>query len=224
MHFAFWTSSLNSTSVMSSVVFVSTNPVFVGIASALILREKPGAWVVAGIIVAAAGGAVVGFADVGQAGGESLKGDVLALLGALCGSGYLLVGRSVRARLSLTAYVGVAYTTAAVLLLGLVAATRTPLSGFSVNGYLWVVLLAVGPQLIGHTSYNWALKYVTATFATVTLLAEPIGATLLAIPVLGQVPTPVRIAGAALILGGIFLAARGEAGAKGRLHREKGVP
>jgi drug/metabolite transporter (DMT)-like permease len=224
LHFAFWTSSLDSTSVMSSVVFVSTNPVFVGVASAFILRERPGTWVIAGIIVAAAGGAVVGFTDLGQAGGRPLRGDILALLGALCGSGYLLVGRSVRSRLSLSVYVGIAYTTAAVLLLGLVAITRTPLSGFPAQGYLWVILLAVGPQLIGHTSYNWALKYVTATFATVTLLAEPVGATLLAIPVLGQVPTPVRIAGAALILGGIFLAARGEARGKPRILRERGAP
>jgi len=215
VHFAFWTSSLAKTSVMSSAVLVSTNPVFVGIASAIVYRERLGAWAIAGIAVAAVGGVVVGFADLGQAGGGSLGGDLLALLGALAGSGYLLVGRGVRSRLSLTAYIGIAYFTSAVLLLCLAAVTRTPLGGYPAAGYLWIAVLAAGPQLIGHTSYNWALKYVTATFVTVTLLAEPVGATLLAVPVLGQVPTPVRVAGAVLILAGIILAARSEARARG---------
>jgi drug/metabolite transporter (DMT)-like permease len=78
------------------------------------------------------------------------------------------------------------------------------------TGYVWVALLAAGPQLIGHTSYNWALKYVSATFVTVTLLAEPIGATVLAIPILAQVPSPIKVVGGALILAGIYFAARAE--------------
>jgi drug/metabolite transporter (DMT)-like permease len=209
-HFASWTSSFDHTSVMSSVVFVSTNPVFVGIASALVFRERLGSWTIAGIIIAAAGGAAVGILDLGQAGGTSLRGDLLALAGAVCGSGYILLGRSARRRVSLTAYVGVVYAVAAVALLGLAAAARAPLAGFSSRGWLWVALLAVGPQLVGHTSYNWALKYVTATFITVTLLSEPIGATLLAIPILSQVPSPARAAGGVLILAGIVLAARAE--------------
>jgi drug/metabolite transporter (DMT)-like permease len=104
-----------------------------------------------------------------------------------------------------------AYTIAAVVLLGIVAATRTSLAGYPAWGYIWAALLALGPQLLGHTSYNWALKYVSATLVTITLLAEPIGATLLAIPILGQVPTALRLGGGVLILGGIFVAARAEA-------------
>jgi len=113
--------------------------------------------------------------------------------------------------MSLRLYISITYLAAAVTLLAIVGISSTRLSGYPVGGYLWVLLLAAGPQLLGHSSYNWALKYVTATFVTVTLLAEPIGATLLAIPVLGQVPAPVRIAGGALILAGVFLAARAEA-------------
>jgi drug/metabolite transporter (DMT)-like permease len=211
VHFAAWTTSLDETSVMSSVVLVSTNPLFVAGASALFLGEKPGRLAIAGILAAAAGSVVVGLADLGEAGRESLRGDLLAVLGAIAGSGYLLVGRKVRARVSLTVYVGISYTTAACLLLGLVAATRTPLAGLDGLAWLWIALLAVGPQLIGHTSYNWALRYVTATLVTVTLLAEPIGATLLAIPVLGQVPGAAALAGALLILAGIWMASRAEA-------------
>jgi len=210
MHFGFWISSLDATSVMSSVVLVSTNPVFVGLASALILRERPSAGAILGIAVAVLGGAVVGAADLRSGGGATVRGDVLALLGALAASGYLLIGRRLRRNMSLRLYIGITYLTAAVALLAVVAITSTPLAGAPVGGYLWVLLLAVGPQLLGHSSYNWALKYVTATFVTVTLLAEPIGATVLAIPILGQVPGPVRVAGGVLILAGVFLAARAE--------------
>jgi len=211
LHFAFWISSLDSTSVMSSVVLVSTNPVFVGIASALLLRERPSRGAIIGIAVAMIGATVVGLADLRLAGGASVRGDMLALLGALALSGYLLIGRRLRKTMSLRLYIAITYLAAAVTLLAIVGISSTRLSGYPVGGYLWVLLLAAGPQLLGHSSYNWALKYVTATFVTVTLLAEPIGATLLAIPVLGQVPAPVRIAGGALILAGVFLAARAEA-------------
>jgi drug/metabolite transporter (DMT)-like permease len=212
LHFAFWISSLDYTSVMSSVVLVSANPLFVALASVLVLREPLGRWTGLGIAVAIVGGALVGLSDLGQAGGSSLKGDALALLGAAAASGYLLIGRRLRQRMSLLPYVGVAYSTAAVVLLVMAAASGTPLRGYSLAGYALVGLLAAGPQLIGHTSYNWALKHVSAVFVTVTLLAEPIGATLLAIPLLAEVPSPVRLAGGVVILAGIWLAARGEKG------------
>jgi drug/metabolite transporter (DMT)-like permease len=211
MHFGFWISSLDTTSVMSSVVLVSTNPVFVGLASALLLRERPSLGAMLGIAVAVVGGAVIGLADLRLGGGASVRGDVLALLGALAVSGYLLIGRRLRRGMSLRLYIGITYLTAAISLLATAAITSTRLFGYPTGGYLWVLLLAAGPQLLGHSSYNWALKYVTATFVTVTLLAEPIGATVLAIPILGQVPAPVRLAGGALILAGVFLAARAEA-------------
>jgi drug/metabolite transporter (DMT)-like permease len=211
LHFAFWISSLDYTSVMSSVVFVSTNPLFVGLASVLILKERLGRWTMIGVLVAVIGGALVGLADLRATGGQSLKGDVLALLGAVSVSGYLLIGRRLRKTMSLTLYVGIAYATAAVVLLSVVGITATRITGYPPAAYLWIALLAAGPQLLGHTAYNWALKYVSATLVTVSLLAEPVGATLLAIPILSQVPSAVRLAGGALILAGIALAARAEA-------------
>ena len=210
-HFAFWISSLDYTSVMSSVVLVSTNPFFVGVASVLLLRESLGRGTVIGIIVAAAGGALIGLSDLGAGGAESLRGDLLALAGAAAVSGYLLIGRRLRAKLSLIGYIGFVYTTAAVALLVLAAVMGTSLGGYSLRAYILIALLAAGPQLIGHSSFNWALKYVSATFVTITVLAEPIGATLLAIPVLAQVPSPIKLAGGVLVLAGIYLAARQEA-------------
>jgi drug/metabolite transporter (DMT)-like permease len=212
LHFGFWTSSLDSTSVMSSVVFVSTNPLFVAAASALLFRERLRPATLAGIGVALVGGAVIGIADAGQGGAGTTRGDIMALLGAVSASGYLLVGRRLRTRMSLPLYVGIVYVTAAAALLSAAAIAGSPLAGYPGEGYLWVLLLALGPQLLGHTSYNYALKYVSATIVTVTLLGEPIGATLLAIPLLSQVPTTARIVGGVCILAGIFLAARAESG------------
>ena len=210
LHFAFWFGSLDYTSVMSSVVFVSTNPLFVGLASVLIFRERLGIATVAGIVVAVIGGVVIGVGDCGHSGAQSLKGDVLALLGAVSVSGYLLIGRRLRKGMSLMLYVGITYTTAAVALLSVLLMTSARLTGYPAGGYLWVVLLAAGPQLLGHSAYNWALKYVTATLVTVALLAEPVGATLLAIAVLGQLPSIVSLMGGVCILTGIVLAARSE--------------
>lgn len=210
LHFAFWISSLDYTSVMSSVVFVSTNPLFVGIASVLVLRESLRRGTIAGIAVAAIGGAIIGITDLGSAGAESIQGDLLALAGAVTVSGYLLIGRRLRKQMSLIAYIGLVYSTAAIVLLALAFVMRASLFGYSWQAYLLVALLAAGPQLIGHSSYNWALKYLSATFITVTLLAEPIGATVLAIPLLGQKPEPIKWLGGALILVGIYLAAREE--------------
>ncbi len=209
-HFAFWISSLDYTSVMSSIVLVSTNPLFVGLASVFLLREPLRRWTFIGILIAAVGGALVALTDMGQVASQSLQGDALALAGAVAVSGYLLIGRRLRRQLSLFAYVGLVYSTAAVVLLALAGLMGTPLFGYSPLGYILIVLLAVGPQLIGHSAYNWALRYVSATFVTVAILAEPIGATLLAIPLLDQVPSPIKIIGGALILAGIYLAARAE--------------
>jgi drug/metabolite transporter (DMT)-like permease len=211
LHFAFWISSLDYTSVMSSVVLVSTNPMFVGAASVLLLRESLGSGTIVGIGIAALGTGLIGYSDLGQAGAETLQGDALALAGAVAVSGYLLIGRRLRRQLSLLAYTGLVYSTAAIVLIAIAFAMGADLFAYSLRGYAFVILLALGPQLIGHTSYNWALKYLSATFITITLLAEPVGATLLAVPLLNQIPTSVKLLGGALILAGIFLAARQEA-------------
>ena len=210
LHFAFWISSLDYTSVMSSIVFVSTNPLFVALASFLVLRESLRRGTMIGIVVAMAGGALVGLSDLGRAGAESLQGDALALAGAVAVSGYLLIGRRLRVRVSLIPYIALVYSTAAVVLLVMAWAMGAPLSGYTPKAYALVVLLAAGPQLIGHSSYNWALKFLSATFITITILAEPIAASLLAIPILGQITDPIKIVGGALILIGIYFAAREE--------------
>jgi drug/metabolite transporter (DMT)-like permease len=208
-HFATWITSLDYTSVASSVGLVSTYPAFVAVASYLWLGERASWRTVAGILIAVAGSVVVGYGDLG-AGSEPLLGDLLALLGGLAGAGYMLVGRSVRRTASLLAYIFVAYSTGAAVLVMVCLVAGQPFTGYSRETYLVLLLLALVPQILGHSSFNWALRYLSATFVSVTVLGEPIGATLLAILVLGEVPPPIRMGGVALILAGIYLASQGE--------------
>ncbi|HWA12507.1 MAG TPA: DMT family transporter [Burkholderiales bacterium] len=212
LHFWTWITSLEYTSIASSTALVTTNPIWVGLASALLLRERPRAAAIAGIALTLAGSLLIFTADAqSQGGGRApMLGNLLALLGAIAASGYLLVGRAVRGGLSLVAYVWLAYATAAVLLLLAVAVTGTSLGGLSAQAWGFLLLLAVGPQLIGHTAFNWALRRLSATFVAVSILGEPVGSAILAIALFGERFTALQFAGFALLLGGIFVAAAGE--------------
>jgi drug/metabolite transporter (DMT)-like permease len=158
-----------------------------------------------GIGVSVIGGIVIGYGG-SQLGVRMIFGDVLALLGSVAVAAYFLLGRNLRGRLPLLSYVSVAYSAAAIVLLVLSLAARQSLSGYSKETYLMLVLLALGPQLLGHSYLNWALRYVSATFVTVAVLGEPVGATLLAYLILGERPTIAEIGGGALILIGIYTA------------------
>lgn len=209
LHFATWISSLEYTSVASSVVFASTAPLFVGLVAPIFLRERLSRPMIAGIIVSTVGGMVVGVGDFGSSRNE-LLGDLLAVGGAIFGAGYFLIGRRLRVRLSLIAYITLVYSTAAVFLLALAMGSGQRFTGYPTQTYLFLVLLATVPQLIGHSSFNWALRYLPATFVAVTILGEPIGSTILAYFILAEVPTPLKLLGGALILTGIYLTSRQE--------------
>ncbi len=210
LHFATWISSLEHTTVASSTVLVSTSPLFVAIASWLFLREKTGPAVIAGLVVALAGSAVIGLSDRSGTMRNALLGDVLAFAGAITVAGYLLLGRRLRAKLSLIPYIAVVYGTAAVVMLAMVLVTRERVVGYGPTTYLWFLLLALVPQLLGHSAFNWALAHLPATFVAVATLGEPIGSTILAYIILGEMPTPIKIVGAVLILAGIVVAAKTE--------------
>ncbi len=209
LHFALWITSLNYTSVASSVIFVTTNPIFVALASALFLGEKLSYPLLASILIAVFGGLIIGWGDWGR-GSESLYGDILALLGAMMASGYLLVGRRVRQRMALTAYITLVYGVAAILLILLALVNGHPFFDYPPKTFLLFFLLALVPQLIGHTALNWALKFFTATLVAVFILGEPIGATLLAYLLLGEPVTGNVLWGGTLVLLGIYFSAREE--------------
>lgn len=215
LHFAAWIGSLGYTSVASSVVLVSMGPVFVGLGSWLFLRERPGVVLAMGILLAAVGSVVISWGDLGQ-GEDQLLGDLLALTGGVMVAGYLMIGRQVRGRLTLATYVAVVYGTAMVTLLLIVLVARQPLLGFRAEAYFWVLALALGPQIVGHSTLNWALRYLSATFVSIVTLAEPIGSGLLAYLLLGEVVTASTFVGGVLVLAGIYIASRAELAAARR--------
>ncbi len=209
MHFAAWISSLEMTSVSASVVLVTTNPLFVGLLSPFLLREPVSRGMFGGILVAFAGSGAIALGDAGGSDAH-LQGDLLALLGAVGVAGYMMLGRALRRKLSLLTYIFVVYSVAAVVLLTVALLARQPMSGFTPQTFGWFLYLALGPQLIGHTSFNWALRYLSAAFVTVSLLCEPISSSLLAWLLLHEPPTAWEVLGGALILSGVALASRGE--------------
>jgi drug/metabolite transporter (DMT)-like permease len=210
-HFATWILSLEYTSVASSVALVTTNPIWIGVASWLLFRERLGAVMGVAIALAIAGSTVVFLADATAAGGAARSpalGNALAIVGSLAVCGYLLIGRRLRRGMSLLAYVGVVYASAAVCLVAVAIASGAPLGGFAPASWLALLALAVGPQLLGHTSFNWALKYLSATLIALAILGEPVGSTVLAWLLLGEAVGSVKVGGMALLLLGIFLAAK----------------
>lgn len=209
LHFATWIGSLAYTSVASAAVLVSMAPVFVALGSWLLLRERPGRLLSAGILLAAAGSIAISWGDFGQ-GPAQLLGDVLALAGGLMVAGYLMIGRLVRGRLSLTAYAALVYGVAMVTLLAIAVLVGQPLLGFAPAAYGWALGLALGPQLVGHSILNWALRYLSATFVAVATLAEPVASSLLAYLILGETVTVATLTGGVLVLGGLYLASRAE--------------
>jgi drug/metabolite transporter (DMT)-like permease len=148
--------------------------------------------------------------------GRAMLGNGLALLGALTGAAYLIIGRRLRPRLSLLSYTSVVYGTAALFLAGAMLLSRTPLFGYSPLVYLLFFLMALFPQLIGHSSYNYALGYLSAAYVSIAVISEPIGATILALLIFQEVPGVVVLAGSALILVGIALSSYRSAADKAR--------
>ena len=205
LHFALWISSLSYTTVTSSVVLVTANPIFVAVASYLLFREKITARVLFGVIISIVGAVIIGYNNW-QLGGTSLQGSILALLGAMAIAGYLLIGRRLRQNMGLLIYVFLTYTSAAVFLLITSFVRGASLTGYSGDTYLMFILLALIPQLLGHSALNWSLRYVPATMVTIAVLGEPVGATILAFFILKEVPAVIELVGGILILTGIAIA------------------
>jgi drug/metabolite transporter (DMT)-like permease len=224
LHFATWISSLEFTTVASSAVLVTTTPLWVALVSPLFLKEPITRPILTGMLLALVGGMIIGLSDTctWQGGslvcpglnemvhGRAFLGDILALAGAIFAAAYVIIGRKLRGNMTLLSYIFLVYGAAAIVLVGMMLLARKPAFGYPPITYLWFLLLAIFPQLLGHSSFNWALKYVSAAFVAVTLLGEPIGATILAYFLLDEAPTAIKVFGAILILTGILIASRVE--------------
>ncbi|SFH30154.1 Permease of the drug/metabolite transporter (DMT) superfamily [Halorubrum aquaticum] len=212
LHFASWFESLEWTSVAASVTLVQAQPVFVALGAWLLLRERVTRRIAVGIGVAVGGIVAMSLGDflggvlVGPA---PLYGNGLALFGAVTAAGYVLAGRSLRQRLALVPYVVVVYGVCTVSLLALVLAQGHPLSGYPPREWAVFLGLAVGPGLFGHTVINWVLGYLESSVVSVSLLGEPVGATVLALVLLGEAPTRFTVVGGVIVLSGIYFTTTG---------------
>lgn len=217
-HFFCWILSLEYTSVASSSALVTTSPLWLGLA-AWLMRERLARATWAGALLTMLGSAAIGLSDSGAgAGSNALLGDGLALLGAIAIAAYFLVGRALQRRHTTLVYVAVVYSSAAIFALVLALATvggglGAVFGGYPAAAYLMALALALGPQLLGHTTLNWSLRHLSPTFVGVATLGEPIGAALLALLIFGQQFAPWQLVGFVVLMAGIVIAARGESAA-----------
>ena len=219
LHFSFWISSLKFTSVASSVVLVTTNPIFVGLFSYLLFREKQPPELILGIILSFSGSVILAIGDSGLQGlsiqnPSFLLGDVLALLGAVMTSGYLMVGSKLREEMDVLSYISMVYTFSACFLLIASVSWGISFTGYKTSSYLYMVLLAIVPQLIGHTAINWSLKHLKTSMVAITILGEPIGASILAYIIFHETVESFQGIGIVLIFLAIIISSR-----KGRKER-----
>jgi drug/metabolite transporter (DMT)-like permease len=221
LHFATWITSLEFTSVASSVVLVTTTPLWVALLSPLVLKEHIRKGVLIGLGIAILGGVIVGLGNawsletgvlVCQAqslGRREMLGNFLALFGAWMAAGYMLMGRQLRKKLDTVPYTALVYGVAALILTAVVIVRAEPVCSYSGPTYFWLLALGIFPQLLGHSLFNWSLKYISAAYVSLTLLGEPIGTSILALILLKESPTLLEAVGAGLILLGIVIASLG---------------
>jgi len=212
LHFATWITSLEYTSVASSTALVTTNLLWIGIASFVLFGDRPSRLMVVGIVLSLSGSLLIFWSDrqTSPPGSNPVLGNCLAVAGSWCFSTYLLIGRRLRASLPLPTYVWLAYGSAALFLFLACQVSGTALTGYSAAAYLVALGMAIGPQLLGHTAYNWSLRHVSPTLIAVVTLGEPVGSAVLAWILFAESFAPLQGTGFALLLVGIYLAARGE--------------
>ena len=205
LHFAFWISSLFYTSVASSAVIVATQPVFALLFSSIFLKEKSDWVTILAILIALLGVYFIAQGDF-RLDEKHLTGDLLSLIGAISAAAYLTVGRSMRQRHHFVPYIFVVNLMAALTLAVVVIFSGDSFSPLSGRNLFYFLLLAIIPSLIGHSLYNYLLKYVTAYLVGISILGEPICATLWAFLVFGEVPASTFYWGGGLILLGVVTA------------------
>jgi drug/metabolite transporter (DMT)-like permease len=204
LHFWLWITSLSYTSIASSVVLVTSHPAFVALISYFLWGERLNKLTIIGIAVALLGVVCInynGFTFSSQA----LLGDLLALIAGFSMGAYLIIGGQLRVRIDILTYLTLIYIGAAVILLVATVIAGYSLFGYSPSTYIMLILLALIPQLLGHSCLNLAIRMVPVTLVSVSILGEPVGATLLGYFILKEMPAVGEIIGGLLILGGIFI-------------------
>lgn len=233
LHFASWVTSLEFTSVLISVVFVTSNSLWVALLEFFFLRTKLQRLVIVGLVIAVIGGLLIGFGGASEGIGavevdrqREFIGGGLSLIGAITFAIYLIIGRNLQqersrrdgqtGKLPLIAYLWLVYGSAGLMLLVWVLSQGIPITGYSTQGYFWLVLMALLPQLIGHSSLNYAVRYIPATLVSMFTQLEPIGSATIAYFLFDELPLPLQLLGSAIIIIGVMLANYGQTQAKAK--------
>jgi drug/metabolite transporter (DMT)-like permease len=214
VHFLSWISSIGHTSILISVVLVSTGPIWVALLEWIFLKTRLPRTVIFGLVLTLIGAMLVGFPtntdQLSQTQGNPLLGAVLSIIGAIAFAVYLIIGRKLRAEMPLLPYIWLVYGCAAITLILVLILTQTPVTGYKPESYLLMLGVALLPQLIGHTSFNYAVGYLPATVVGIIGQAEPIGSALIALVVLQEVPGPIALIGSLFILVGVIRVSLGQ--------------
>lgn len=214
LHFATWVTSLEYTSVLLSVVFVTTGPIWVALLEMVWLRLPLARSVAYGLGIAVLGGLIVGVGTAVMTSGvseaapmdQTIIGALLSLAGAITFAGYMTIGRQLRSFIPILPYIWLIYGVAGIALLLGVFVSGLSMLGYSTTGYLMLLGLAIFPQLIGHTSMNYAVGYLSATLVSMMAQLEPVGSAILAFIILRETPLPIQLIGSAVILIGVLVA------------------
>ncbi|WP_390629264.1 DMT family transporter [Bacillus litorisediminis] len=201
-HFILWFESLNYTSVASSTVLVTLQPLFAFIGGALFFKERITAAMIASGIIAITGSVLISWGDF-RISGIALWGDFLALIACALITFYLFFGQSVRKRVSLMTYTFIVYSVSTITLFFYILIKQEPLAPYSSLQWMYFLLLAIVPNLLGHTLFNWSIKFVSTSIISIAILFEPVGATILAYYILGEAVVLTQILGGSIVIIGI---------------------
>jgi len=208
LHFATWLPSLAFTSITASTTIVTTGPVWVALLLWIVRGERPAAWTGIGITVAIGGGTLVALGGVSglDAGSNPLLGNALALVAAIAYAAHLLLGQEVQARgLGLWRWTAVVGAVGAVTVAPLALATAPGEGPFPLDFWLWALALTLVPQLVGHSSFTWAVRWLSPTLVSVVILAEPVLASGIGAVLYDETPGPVVLLGAVVLVAGVAL-------------------
>lgn len=203
-HFASWISSIKMTTVANSTILVSCSPIFVALANYFISKEKLGRKMAVGISMSLAGTIIIAMGSSKEAASNMMLGNILAFLGAIFVAGYLVIGGIARKNLSAGIYVFIVYSVSTAVLFIMCIISETPIYPYSSKEFLLFIALAFFCSILGHTVYNYMVKYVSSTMISVSTLSEPIFASVLALLIFREIPSIYTLIGGMIIIAGIF--------------------
>lgn len=204
LHFASWISSIKMTTIANSTILVSCSPIFVALANYFFTKEKLSRKMTVGISMSLAGTVIIATGSLGDSASNMMLGNTLAFLGAVFVAGYLVIGGVVRKNMSAGVYVFIVYSVSTAALFIMCLASKTPIYPYSTKEFMLFAALAFFCSILGHTVYNYMVKYVSSTLISVSTLSEPIFASIMAIIIFREIPSVHTVIGGSVIIAGIF--------------------